>query len=792
MISFHKFLGGAFVIQLFLGTTVMAATAPSYLAPANSFIYVESNTTQPNPLKGQLENILKEAMGDVTNQSTLDTIAKNLDSTTLSFSTSAHQQDGSDIYFLSVAIPESDFQTILDELADTDLVSTDIGQQKMIYLTGDDFYFTYKDGNLLASNKKGMISDLLLVHDLDSINKVPDWQFLNSKSSGHEFLRLLVNFQNMPESALSDSDLGDLQITDLVKSEGFTFEQTDNGLKALVMVNPGAKLAALTLQTPFVPELYKKINPNGILLYSESYNWAKNMETGMSLITSLSSTSSVSDVAELYAELKNAILEATGLNMETDIVPLFQNRSALAIHDESSLQYAPSFTLISEVKGQESKAKTTLSKMNERIITSMTESFNTMYDQEVSYREQLKEFFADDPSYTETALPDKAVLMKSFFSTDTKTVNGSTFTQITINPDANSYFYMDDYTPDLKANFTISSTVTPEGLMIVTSSKNLEQLLNNNGGLMLDSEWQKSYQGTTSMLEVAFLNLNNVSKYITALGTSMGATEEDLAPVIAFMAPLHSILTKSTYDSTSGYYLGEIKLNMDLTAFADMAKAITDMFASWQSPAYSEPYWNDFSKIDLSEPTLFRHFNFTDITDNAWFSAYAYHMANLGIMKGYDNNEFRPAQNITRAEFTKTIISAYEIKYGETFTNVIPLEGFSDIHSNDWYYSYVNTAKTMNLITGYQDGSFRPNQPITRAEAVTILVRLWNIDNYYFDEIATVPFTDISTNDWFYTSVEKAFNLNFVNGKTATTFAPNDFLSRAETAAMVSRFLTNN
>jgi len=233
-------------------------------------------------------------------------------------------------------------------------------------------------------------------------------------------------------------------------------------------------------------------------------------------------------------------------------------------------------------------------------------------------------------------------------------------------------------------------------------------------------------------------------------------------------------------------------LNMDLTALADLTEIFEEMINTWESESSDlAPYLPDY--LEMTETSLFQHYDFADVRDDDWFSAYVYHMANLEIMKGYNDSQFRPGQNITRAEFIKTIMAAYEAQYGDNPDRMIPLEGFSDIHSEDWFYSYVNQAKSLGMINGYNDGSFRPNQPITRAEAVSILIRSWEINNY-FDESDTTPFPfkDISISDWYYDAIRKAYALNLVTGKTPETFAPSDYLSRAETATMISRLIFSN
>lgn len=768
----------------------LAATAPSYLAPANSFIYFESDTTQANPLKDQLSRLLREAIEEAENQDTLTTIADNIDNTTLAISTSFHQ-DGSEIYFFSIALDEQDFQTIIDELSAKDLTINNLGQDKIIYLTGDDFYFTYQNGNLLASNREGVVSDLLLIHNLDSINTTADWQFLKGKSSGREFLRGLINFNQMPTELLAEQE-SDLMITDLIQSEGFAVEQTATGYKGLITVKSGPSLQSYSTRSSFTPELFRKTPSSGLIFYTESSDWASNLKDTLDIIAKLSGELTTEELDNFYAGVQEEILNATGLKLESQIFPLFRQRTALALHAQSDLQYAPAFTLLSEVKGQETTAKTVLAALHEQLANSMEESFNSIYDQEIAYRDELATFFADDPGYQPSPLPDRETLRQKFFSTDSKTINGTTYTQVTFDPDASSYFYDDEYETNPLAVFTLSTAVTADGLMIVTTSKNLETLLSTNGGLGQDAEWQKNYSGGP-LLEISFLNLINLKTYLQELVTGLdpenGATE--IEPIVEFLNPLKSLMLKNTREDN--YYLGYVFLNMDISATEDLAAGLIEFFEQYQNSLIYDgnTNWEQYQNFDFTEPSLFREYNFLDVDPNAWYSAYAYHLANLGIMKGYAGKEFRPGQNITRAEFIKTMIAArLKMLNQELPTNIIPIEGFSDVHSTDWFAPYINYAYNLEVIKDYGDGSFRPNQPITRAEAVTILIRTWEYDNWYFAEVKPLPFRDVSAGDWFHEALQKAYNLNLISGKTADTFAPADYLTRAETAAVISRYLS--
>jgi len=94
-----------------------------------------------------------------------------------------------------------------------------------------------------------------------------------------------------------------------------------------------------------------------------------------------------------------------------------------------------------------------------------------------------------------------------------------------------------------------------------------------------------------------------------------------------------------------------------------------------------------------------------------------YTAADLGIIRGYRDGYFRPDAPISRAEALKVLILAAELP---------PMEGhaamlFSDVPLNEWYASYVERAAFDGLISGFADGSFHPEEKITRAEALKIV-----------------------------------------------------------------------
>jgi hypothetical protein len=781
MKSIAKFLAVLIIGQTLFTAAAQAATAPASIAPLNSYIYTEVNTSKDHPLKGQLADLLKSAAADAPNKAVLEQIAGNIENTTIGISQSFHQTDGSEIYTLSMSLSADSFQTIIDSLG-TDLVRKNIGQNNLIYKSGKDFFFTYKDGNLLAANKEGVISDLLLQSSTSSLQQNADWQFLQSKSNPDSFLKMFINFENLPDQAVTEGVPNNM--TDFLKSEGLSLLQTANGFTGLVTVKSGPLLGLNPAVYSFVPELYKKINSQNILFYNESFDLADNLKDTLTLLSELPVDSAQEfSVTDIYNEISKSILDTTGLNPDTEIAPLFRNRTAFAVQANPDLQNMPGFTLISEVSGQVTLAQDSLYKLRTKLQSAMKESFNSNYDQELAYRQELINFYKDDPTYKPVALPSREDLEKRFFYTSAATVDGISYDQLHIDLNAQMYFYDDNYVSEPKNMITLSTAVN-NGQMIITTMADPGKIFSYSTTLSSDSEWQKSFMNEQSM-GITFLNFINLSSYIQSMALANGATSDDIKPVTEFLSPLKSFFSSNRYEN--GYYIGTVKLNIDLSQISKMESLFSQISQTFSAGSIDR----SIPSLDVLDPGLFLTFGFSDVPENAWYARYVNQLANLGIMKGYDS-EFRPNQNITRAEYVKTLLAAYETT-GNSSNDYQPDKFFSDVDYGAWYFTYVNHAKALGIVNGYSDNTFRPDQPITRAEAMVMLANLRDLGNQdYLSYLKDMPFTDVSPSDWFYQSVRKAFSLKYVNGKTLNNFAPYDKLTRAETAAIISRYLENN
>lgn len=170
---------------------------------------------------------------------------------------------------------------------------------------------------------------------------------------------------------------------------------------------------------------------------------------------------------------------------------------------------------------------------------------------------------------------------------------------------------------------------------------------------------------------------------------------------------------------------------------------------------------------------------FTDIQQH-WGKTYIEALQQTDAVSGYERGKFRPNQPVTRAEFLKMafIGLGYEIPT-DLLGNM-----FDDSRPGDWHYSYVESAYRANLVQGYGNSMFRPHQPITRAEAITVLMKLEELD-----ELETVsPYTiflDVGRHDWFAHYVLVAYDLGIIDGYGNKRFGPHDLLTRAQAAKII-------
>lgn len=165
----------------------------------------------------------------------------------------------------------------------------------------------------------------------------------------------------------------------------------------------------------------------------------------------------------------------------------------------------------------------------------------------------------------------------------------------------------------------------------------------------------------------------------------------------------------------------------------------------------------------------------------------------MGYRMAYEDpgaDIFGPDQEITRAEFAALIVRGLGIR---PETEAAP---FSDVQTSDRYSSAINSAYAYRLISGFEDGTFRPKDKITREEAMVVVAKMMVITNLKAKlpaqdtEVVLQPFADADeVSGWARNSIADSIQAGIVSGRSGTELAPKANVTRAETAFIVRRLL---
>jgi len=162
---------------------------------------------------------------------------------------------------------------------------------------------------------------------------------------------------------------------------------------------------------------------------------------------------------------------------------------------------------------------------------------------------------------------------------------------------------------------------------------------------------------------------------------------------------------------------------------------------------------------------------FTD-TNGHWAEEYIKTLRLAGIIGGKNEGIFAPDESLTRAEIVKIALNAFTVQLDE-----VSKKPFDDVELTDWFVAYVTTAKNKKIVSD-KNHNFSPNANVTRAEALKILLVTagFEITN------GTTDFIDITEKDWYEDYIAFASDNEIVGGYKDGTFKPNQSITRAEIA----------
>ena len=174
---------------------------------------------------------------------------------------------------------------------------------------------------------------------------------------------------------------------------------------------------------------------------------------------------------------------------------------------------------------------------------------------------------------------------------------------------------------------------------------------------------------------------------------------------------------------------------------------------------------------------------FLDVTEGYWAAPYIWRLYELGAVNGVETHRFAPGEIVTRGAFV-TILGRLS-KVDTAAYKEIP---FSDVTAGDWYGPYVAWAAEARITLGFEDGSFRPRENISREQLAVMLQRYLRAYGIGPELTEREAFADESrVSDWALEAVNMMRDAGLMNGRGENLFEPKGTATRAEICAVVYR-----
>ncbi|QPC47564.1 C40 family peptidase [Mangrovibacillus cuniculi] len=261
--------------------------------------------------------------------------------------------------------------------------------------------------------------------------------------------------------------------------------------------------------------------------------------------------------------------------------------------------------------------------------------------------------------------------------------------------------------------------------------------------------------------------------------TSASQSLEGQAVAKSDLQPGDLVFFANTYKSGvshAGIYIGDNKFISATSSKGVKIDSINDPYY-WGSRYHSaRRVLSDvsFSASDL--PTLPAG-QYHDVTSKHWAFSAITSLGQQGIISGYDHSIFEPSNDIKRSEVAKMIADKLNLKPSSS-------SQFSDVPSTHWAFGYINTLAEQGLMGGYGNDRFLPNQAITRGEIAALFTRVFAFSANNAGKAKN--FHDIS-NHWAKNSISELSSHNIVTGYNDGTFKPNNSSTRAEFSVFLYR-----
>jgi hypothetical protein len=314
-------------------------------------------------------------------------------------------------------------------------------------------------------------------------------------------------------------------------------------------------------------------------------------------------------------------------------------------------------------------------------------------------------------------------------------------------------------------NVEIPSSVLKGLLELIPADQRTGSTISFGAKPVSDSEMESTLHSLEGRLNASIVAAGDVLDFDLSVTTADGKTSK----LSSFSEPI--TLTFQVNSSADKRLVG--------VYYIDDSGNLDYIGGDWVNGALSVEV-SHFSKYAALE---YRK-EFADVSVNHWAADTIQILAAKHLLEGVSENEYAPARNVTRAEFTALLVRLLGLTQEAEMT-------FKDVRNEDWFAKDVSKAVKAGIVNGMSDEAFAPQANITRQEMASMIVRAHEFAIGKGSAAGNQSkFVDLERSaDWAKDAVGKAYTLGLIQGRTDSTFEPLETMNRAESAQVVYNLL---
>ncbi|KOS68521.1 hypothetical protein AEA09_08130 [Lysinibacillus contaminans] len=156
-------------------------------------------------------------------------------------------------------------------------------------------------------------------------------------------------------------------------------------------------------------------------------------------------------------------------------------------------------------------------------------------------------------------------------------------------------------------------------------------------------------------------------------------------------------------------------------------------------------------------------------------------LSKAGVVNGYDDGTFKPSQSVTRGQAAKIIVNAFELAAADSVEKL----NFKDLNKSSEYYESITKLVALGVVKGYDDNTFRPNETVTRGQLAAMIARALDLNAK-----GTSPFTDVPEGSSYANAVTALYEAGISTGISATEYGVNNKVTRGQLATFIVNAMT--